>query len=328
MFKNNLDFPRVSIIILNWNGWKDTIECLESLYQIEYQNYAAIVVENGSKDESIEKIRDYCNSKIKVKSRFFKYNVANKPISIIEYTKNQVENGRNFQKEKNFSKLPSNRKLIMIKNKKNYGFAEGNNIAIRYVLKILKPDYLLLLNNDTVVKNKFLNDLIEFAESDEMIGIAGPEIRFYSNPNNVQFEDKFANIKIPTEVDWVSGSVFLIKSKLIKTIGLLDPIFHLYFEETDYIARAKNSGYKVAYVPTKNYVLHKFSASVRKIRGLTLYYMTRNHIIFKKKHSNKREFRSFLFRYFKKELKTYLKSLRIYFFLKGILTGIMLSFTR
>jgi len=85
--------PKVSIIILNWNGWKDTIECLESVYQITYPNYNVIVVDNGSEDESIEKIREYCKGKIKVESKFFEYNLGNKPIKIIEYTREEAEDG-------------------------------------------------------------------------------------------------------------------------------------------------------------------------------------------------------------------------------------------
>ena len=50
--------PRISIIILNWNGWKDSIECLESVYQITYPNYDVIVVDNGSENESVEKIKE------------------------------------------------------------------------------------------------------------------------------------------------------------------------------------------------------------------------------------------------------------------------------
>ena len=53
-----MNYPKVSIIILNWNGWKDTIECLESLYRINYPNYDVIVIDNDSKDESIEKIKE------------------------------------------------------------------------------------------------------------------------------------------------------------------------------------------------------------------------------------------------------------------------------
>lgn len=56
-----MNYPRVSIIILNWNGWRDTVECLESLYRITYPNYDVIVVDNGSKDESIQQNRNYLN---------------------------------------------------------------------------------------------------------------------------------------------------------------------------------------------------------------------------------------------------------------------------
>lgn len=59
-------YPRVSIIILNWNGWRDTIECLESLYRIDYPNYDVIVVDNGSHDDSIQKIKEYAGGRLKL----------------------------------------------------------------------------------------------------------------------------------------------------------------------------------------------------------------------------------------------------------------------
>jgi len=63
--------PRVTIIILNWNGWEDTVECLESIFQINYHNFVVIVVDNASEDDSIEKLRQYCNGILKVNSKFF-----------------------------------------------------------------------------------------------------------------------------------------------------------------------------------------------------------------------------------------------------------------
>jgi len=51
------NFPKVAIIILNWNGWKDTLECFESVFRIDYPNYQVIVVDNGSTDDSVEHIR-------------------------------------------------------------------------------------------------------------------------------------------------------------------------------------------------------------------------------------------------------------------------------
>ena len=170
---------RVAIIILNWNGWKDTIECLESLYQINYNNFDVIVIDNDSHDESLEKIRNYASGKIYVKSDFFEYNSNTKPIKILEYTKRDSEH---INDEINFFKLPSNR-LILIKNDANYGFAEGNNIGIRYAVNNLSSDYILLLNNDTVVDKDFLKEMVNIGESSTNIGIIGPKIYYYYEKN-------------------------------------------------------------------------------------------------------------------------------------------------
>ena len=115
--------PRVAIIILNWNGWGDTVECLESLYRISYPNYDVIVVDNGSEDESVQKIREYCEGGIEVESKFFEYSRENKPIKIIEYTREGAEAGGG--KERGIVDLASNGKMMIIKNKKNYGFLGG-----------------------------------------------------------------------------------------------------------------------------------------------------------------------------------------------------------
>ncbi|CAD6491110.1 MAG: Glycosyl transferase family 2 [Candidatus Argoarchaeum ethanivorans] len=115
--------PRVAIIILNWNGWGDTLECLESVYQITYPNYDVIVVDNGSEDESVEKIREYCGGEIEVESKFFEYSSENKPIKIIGYTREEAEAGGG--EEGGIDDLPSNEKLMIIKNEKNYGFVGG-----------------------------------------------------------------------------------------------------------------------------------------------------------------------------------------------------------
>jgi len=76
---------KVAIIILNCNGWKDTIECLESVFRIDYPNYQVIVVNNGSTDDLVENIKVCTKGKIKVISNFFefKYDLNKKPIEII-----------------------------------------------------------------------------------------------------------------------------------------------------------------------------------------------------------------------------------------------------
>jgi GT2 family glycosyltransferase len=302
-----MDNPRVSIIILNWNGWKDTIECLESLYQINYSNYDIIIVDNYSKDESIEKIKGYANGKIRIKSKFFDYNSKNKPIKIIEYTKEE-----SLADELQYKDLISCPQLIIIKNRKNYGFAEGNNIGIRYALNNLNTNYILLLNNDTVIGKELLVEMLKVSESDDEIGIVGPKIYYYNKPDQIWFArgkiswkfcrglnrgfneiDNGQYDKI-AEVEYVSGCAFLIKKEVVEKIGLLDKRFFLYFEEIDWTLKASKIGYKSFFVP-KGKIYHKVSKSGGGIGGkIGLYYITRNRWLLMKKWAKKTDFLFFI----------------------------------
>ncbi len=249
--------PNVKIIILNWNGWKDTLECLESLYQINYPHFDIIIVDNDSEDDSIDKIREYCEGKINVKSPFFHYNPDNKPIKLVEYSKNELE-AINARKSKSF-----NKELLLLKNDKNYGFAKGNNIGIRYALQS-DPNYILLLNNDTVVDKLFLDKLLVIAESDEDIGIVGPLIYYYDfeGKSNVpaNIGGKIDLSKYPgyydlveksmdtcgdtIECDWVSGAAMMIKSKDVPIKYLNNNLF-FGNEDIDLCINLKEMGFKI-----------------------------------------------------------------------------------
>ena len=156
----NSNLPHVSIIILNWNGWRDTIECLESIYQLNYPNYHVIVVDNNSKDNSIKKIKDYCSGNLEIQSQYIKYKKMNKPIKIVEYSNQDNENINNSASEYSNSNSNSSLRLYLILNDKNYYFVKGNNIGITFSIKNLKTDCILLLNNDTVVESDLLLELV------------------------------------------------------------------------------------------------------------------------------------------------------------------------
>jgi hypothetical protein len=293
---------KISIIILNWNGWQDTIECLESIFQNDYSNYNVIVVDNDSRDESLKKIKEYCNGEIIVKSPFFEYDPSNKPVKILE-----TEFNNNFQN----SIKSSSSNLILIKNDKNEGFAEGNNIGIRYALN-LNPDYILLLNNDTVVDKDFLIEMVKVSESNDKIGIVGPKIYYYDEPNRIWFAKGKISWKFcrglnigyneidigqhdqMTEIEYASGCAFFIKKEVIEKIGLFDKKFFLYFEEIDWTLRASERGYKTVFVPNSK-IWHKVSQSGGGIAGeVGLYYITRNRWLLMKKWAKKTDFLFFI----------------------------------
>lgn len=287
--------PRVSIVILNWNGWEDTIECLESVYQIDYPNFHVILVDNNSQDNSIEKIRDYCAGELKMESDFFDYKF-DKPLKFVEFGEND------FPTEIN------NPDLILIKNHENRGFPGGNNVGIKFALETLDPDYILLLNNDTVVDKQFLNQLVKNGEAHANIGILGPKIFYYDDPGVIwsagcRISWKLARgIQIGSgeldqgqyddekEVEYVSGSAFLIKTEVINEIGLMDENYFLYFEESDWTLRANQAGFKSLYVP-KSKIWHKVSKSGGGLSNpIGLYYITRNRWIFMRKWAKRSDY--------------------------------------
>ena len=276
---NTRDPPKVAIIMLNWNSWKKTIECLESLYLIDYPSYEIILVDNGSKDGSVGKIMEYAAGKIRVGSKFFQFDTTNKPLNLIKPT----------------SPSRFNKELILIQNKENQGFAEGVNIGLRLIQKH-PPDYVLLLNNDIVVGKRFLIELINSAEASPKIGVAGPTIYYYDNQTTVAFAGENLTLwKVkgkeyttksinPREVDKIEGSCMLIRKSLLDKIGLLYPKFWAYWEETDLCFRAKKAGFKVVYLP-KSEVWHKVASSVGgENNSLRQYLLNRNRFLFAKRN--------------------------------------------
>jgi GT2 family glycosyltransferase len=340
-----VDNPRVSIVILNWNGWKDTIECLESLFQISYPIYNIIVIDNGSKDDSVTGIKKYANGNLVVGSKFFEFSTENKPIEIREYTKEGAEAGEMLGDV--FTALPSNKKMILIKNDKNYGFAEGCNIGIRYAFAVLEPEYVLLLNNDTVVESNFLDELVKATSTEECIGFVGPIVYYYDyngrkdvinsagvdlilrsgSTRHIGMEEvdrgQYDGTRI---VDSLEGSCLLIRKKVLDEIGLFKSSFFAYWEETDLCKRGSDAGYKCACVQTAK-IWHKISSSATS--KFFTYQMIRNRLWFMKDHTSTLEYYSFLGYFFFREFPVYIGVYlrrrdidRLSSFLKGIFYGL------
>jgi len=245
--------PLVSIIILNWNGKADTLECLDSLNEIDYSHHEIVVVDNGSADGSVSAIRQHF------------------PHTHI------IDTGENL------------------------GFAEGNNVGIRYALES-DSDYILVLNNDTWVNSDLLSTLITAARATDNKFVYGPAI-LYANPEDtiwfaggkwnqekLTFDyplqgEKITNLPAnPYETDYICGAALFFHRSIAERIGLFDKRFFLVWEESDWCYRANNAGYPSLMVPASK-IWHKVGVSFgSESSPLRQYFSTRNRLLWIEKN--------------------------------------------
>jgi GT2 family glycosyltransferase len=185
--------------------------------------------------------------------------------------------------------------IVVLENKRNLGFAAGNNVGIRHLLKS-GAEYVLLLNNDTIVAPDLLKPLVEQAECDPRIGIVGPKIYYHDRANVIWSaggtlsptgepghlrvdETDDGSPETLREVDYVTGCAILIKRAVIQQIGLLDERFFIYFEEAEWCARAHRAGFRVVYVP-QAHMWHKIEMGERRYSPRYTYLMSRNRLLY------------------------------------------------
>ena len=199
-----------------------------------------------------------------------------------------------------------NKKIYIIKNEKNEGFARANNQGIKYSLKN-GFDYILLLNNDTLIKNNLLGSLIKQSNSlnqkiiqplilnydGSKIWNAGGTInKFFGTFKTYKKGESFKNFKTNLDLtDWFTGCCVLIKSEIFTDIGYFDERFFAYYEDVDFSIRLKSKGYSVAMM-NDSYLQHFESASSKSsnqnegnLSSYVHYLNIRNHILLLKKHS-------------------------------------------
>lgn len=240
--------PLVSVIIANWNGGEVFKNCLASLSKIDYPNWELIVVDNGSTDGSENAVTNY-----------------------------------KLIKNKN---LPSTEpcSLAILKNKTNLGFAKANNQGYEKA----RGKYILLLNNDTKVERDFLLKLVEKMERYPSIGVVQPKIFLMDKPGYLDNAGAFltrigflqhwgfgekdgSEFDKEREIFSAKGACMLIRRVAIEKVGLFDPEFVSYFEESDFCWRVWMVGYKVLYYP-KAVIYHKLGFTIRRLDVANLNY--------------------------------------------------------
>jgi len=271
---------RVYVILVNWNGWQDTLECLESLFNSHDISFRAIVCDNGSWDGSLELIKAWAMGKQEAPDRsgplagFFTSPAVPKPIPFVSYDRREAEAGGEGGDELS--------PLILIDCKENLGFAGGNNVGLRYVLARKDFDYVWLLNNDTVVDPSALSRQVERMNENPKIGMCGSTLLFYEDPGRVQafgggnyckwigLPWHIGQLKRPDRqidrahserwMNYVVGASLFISREFLDRVGLMGEDYFLFFEETDWAERSKKH-FSLGYAP-ESVVYHKLGKSI------------------------------------------------------------------
>lgn len=251
---NVSSLPKIVIVVLNWNRPLDTLECLESLQKITYPNYEIIVVDNGSKDDSVFLIKQ-----------------AYPTLCLIE-------TGENL----GFAEGNNRGMTIALEKKAAYILLLNNDTVVHPKILNAFAQAAAEYPNAGVFGAK-----IYYYDDPTILWYAGGDIdktgRCY-HVGNGQCDVEKRREKIE-KTGYACGCALLIKSSVIAKVGMLEPKYFLIWEEIDWCWRIRNAGYDCLFVPDAK-VWHKISLSFEGgNRGpIWHYFYWRNRLLFLEKH--------------------------------------------
>lgn len=254
---------KLAIILVNYNGINDTLECINSILNSEYSNIIVeiIVIDNCSTRDDLSMFNVYGNN------------------------------------------------VILIKNEINSGFSGANNIGIDYAIKN-NFDYVLLLNNDTIIDKDMIDKLLSNSDTNTVtvplmlyyndrnrIWYAGGNISKWTGNNihwylneileNVFLEDRYCS--------FATGCCIMLPVNVIKKIGKLEEDYFMYCEDTEYSIRMRINNIKILFVSDAK-LWHKVSNSTGgTLSAFSIYYCTRNRFDYINKYKKYFKPTAFLF---------------------------------
>ena len=245
------ELPLVSIITINYNQAEMTRQFLDSCRGLTYPNYEIIVVDNASVPafDTVVDQRDYS-------------------------------------------------RLRLIRTERNTGFTGGNNAGIAEA----RGDYLFIVNNDTELTPTLIDTLLRPFAANDRVGVTCPKIRFFDAPTIVQYAgynpmNMYTGTATPVGLNQPDGSRYnqpgvtpfahgcamMVSRAVVDKVGRFADRFFLYYEELDWSQRIRDAGFLIYYQPSA-VILHKESASIGRRNPLKTYYLTRNRILFMRRH--------------------------------------------
>jgi GT2 family glycosyltransferase len=268
---------KVTIIVLNYNGYQDTLDCVVSLLKVNYPLLDIVIVDNDSTDNSIQMFINYFQEQS------------------IEYEYQNSGNSKN-----------RNRSVKIIGSGFNGGYGFGNNIGIKHAITN-GADYVLVLNNDTIVEPDFLSPLISSAETDSSIGIVSSKILYHHDKTKIWFNGgsysplsaKIEHINFnetdcgqntSIDINFISGCLWLIPVKIFDAVGLINDSYFMYMEDLEFCQRVLSKGFKLK-VNSNSIIYHKVGVSSGgQFSKFSISYRVRNYFIFCFEHFDSKLF--------------------------------------
>jgi GT2 family glycosyltransferase len=271
----------VAVILVNWNGWRDAIECIGSVLEQSHQSLHVFLVDNDSRDQSVENICKWCATPATQTqwrnhdgvARISDRSTTPIPVRVVDRPTHALP------------APPPGCRVTLIRSGGNLGFAGGCNVGI-LAAGIDEFDFFWLLNTDTVVQQDALAALVRRAQASERIGMVGSTIRFYDRPDIIEAlagarlehttltawligrgrrldAEPIDAAGVERDMFYVTGASMLVSNTFIREIGLMQEDYFLYFEELDWSMRGRDRfswGYAA-----DSHVFHKSGASSSKV---------------------------------------------------------------
>lgn len=236
-----------AIILVNWNGHADTIECLESLLRLEREDFAVVIVDNGSTDGSIDTLRDWA----KAPPRRLAGGVWDRlPADRRHAPDLRVADGPDAH--------PDGARITVIPAGRNLGYAAANNVGMAFGARDPATCFFWLLNNDTVARPDSLAHLAAHADAHPDLGLIGSTLLYYDAPDTVQGVGGWiephralaghigfglaadalpAADEIERRLAYVMGASMFVPRATYAATGGMSEAYFLYFEEPDWARR-------------------------------------------------------------------------------------------
>lgn len=241
--------PHVVIIVVNWNNHSDTLACLKSISELDYDSVETILIDNGSSAEDVAALRR-----------------GRGDVRLIELPINSGYVGGN-----------------------NLGLSLAKDLGAEYALllnndAVVAPSLLSQLireaSGDKTVA--VVGPTVYYFAQPELIWSAGGSIDWKRGRTSMLQRGVEDSEKLPMEahpVDFVTGCALLVRMSVVEKVGPLDPRFFAYYEETEWCVRMARAGHRILQVPRAK-VWHKIPVASDDFSPIVHYYMTRNRLLF------------------------------------------------